>query len=309
MIEDPINYLKDIHWFPGHMNKASREIIQAYSRVDIFIEMLDSRIPFSSASPLLKDLRQGKPCLSVLSKADLADEKLTEVWKCYLQTGSDRQLMVADVRKRAHVRQVPRVCRELYIQAGGSKSRITAMVIGIPNSGKSTLINGLVGRTVAKAANEPAVTRQQQFVKVKEGFDLLDTPGITWPKIENSNSGFRLALTGAIRATAISHLDVALFAIHYLRSAHQDIFTERYKIKLVECSNESLLHKVGARRGCLIKGGTVDLDKASRVLLADIREGRLGRITWETPDMIASELLHIRLNKKQTRTKFDTQQG
>lgn len=284
MTEDSLDHLGSIQWFPGHMNKARKEIGKASSRVDVFIEILDSRIPGSSMNPLIETLRGDKPRVTVLSKPDLADPKRTEAWRRFMLERMGRQVLVADVRKRAQVLRIPAICRDIVERSGRSRPRIVAMVTGIPNSGKSTLINALGGRAVAKTADEPAVTRQQQLIRVADGFSLLDTPGLTWPKIESRESGFRLAVTGAIRDTAISYHDIALFALEFLRSDYGDRLMKRYNIQTLEMTATELLDEIGQRRGCLVKGGAVDLDKAGRVLVRDIRNGGLGRITWELPD-------------------------
>ena len=284
MTEDGLDHLRDIQWFPGHMNKARKEIGKASSRVDVFVEILDSRIPGSSMNPLIETLRGDKPRVTVLSKPDLADPERTEAWRRFMLGRMDRQVLVADVRKRAQVLRIPAICRDIVERSGRNRPRIVAMVTGIPNSGKSTLINTLGGRAVARTADEPAVTRQQQLIRVVDGFSLLDTPGLTWPKIESRGSGFRLAVTGAIRDTALSYHDIALFALEFLRSDYGDRLVKRYNIQTLEMTATELLGEIGHRRGCLVKGGSVDLDKAGRILIRDIRGGRLGRITWERPD-------------------------
>ena len=290
MQEDQIGHLEDIQWFPGHMHKAGKEIRGMYSQVKVFIEVRDARIPYSSANPMLARIRRDKPCLTVLSKADLADAVLTRTWAREIETGSDTRVLVADARKPGNLSRIPAACEELHRRAGGTAAQVVAMVVGIPNVGKSTLINGLAGRAVARTGNEPAVTRQQQYVRIGDTFMLLDTPGLMWPRVENRNSGFRLAVTGAIRATAMNHLDVALFALHHLRENHAGVLSGRYGLADRSCSNEALLQSIGRRRGCLVKGGNVDREKAAKVLLSDIRSGRTGPLTWETPEMIAREL-------------------
>lgn len=289
MQDDPTGHLEDIQWFPGHMHKAGKEIRGMYSQVNVFIEVRDARIPYSSANPMLARIRQDKPCLTVLSKADLADEALTRIWAREIGSGPDARVLAADARKPGNLARIPAACDELYRRAGGAAAQVVAMVVGIPNVGKSTLINGLAGRAVARTGNEPAVTRQQQYVRIRDAFMLLDTPGLMWPRVENRNSGFRLAVTGAIRDTAMDHLDVALFSLHHLRENHAGILSGRYGIADRSCSNEALLQAIGRRRGCLVKGGGVDMEKAARVLLSDIRSGRTGPLTWETPEMIARE--------------------
>lgn len=292
-----------IQWFPGHMNKASKEIREVFSRVDVFIELLDGRIPFSSANPMLARLRGDKPCLRVMTKTDLSDRELNEAWQEFYESRPGVRVLPADLRNGRSAARAPGLCRELYVANGGSRARITAMVVGIPNVGKSTLINRLAGRTVAKTGNQPALTRQQQFIEIQPGFVLLDTPGLMWPNVENRNAGYRLAVTGAIRDTAISHVEIALFAISYLKENYASNLIERYELEGVETTEQEILTAAGRRRGCLVAGGKVDLDRAAKVVIADIRGGRLGRITWETPAMIEAEMIEVKREREEKARK------
>ena len=295
-----------IQWFPGHMNKASKEIREVFSKVDVFIELLDGRIPFSSANPMLARLRGDKPCLRVMAKTDLSDRELNEIWQGFYESRPGIRVLPADLRNGRSVARTPGLCRKLYVANGGSRERITAMVMGIPNVGKSTLINRLAGRAVAKTGNQPAVTRQQQFIEIQPGFVLLDTPGLMWPNVENRNAGYRLAVTGAIRDTAISHVEIALFAIGYLRENYASNLIGRYKLEDVETPEQEILTDIGRRRGCLVTGGKVDLDRAAKVVISDIRDGRLGRITWETPAMIETEMIEVkRVREEKVRNKAE----
>ena len=287
-----------IQWYPGHMHKASKEIREMFSRVDVFIELLDGRVPFSSSNPMLAEMRGAKPCLTVITKTDLSDPDLNGVWKKHFEKIPGIKVLLADARKTSSVKQVPGLCRSLYSDNGGKQPAITAMVMGIPNVGKSTLINGLAGRTVAKTGNEPAVTKRQQFIEINKGFVLMDTPGLMWPKVENMNSGYRLAVTGAIKDTAISHMEVALFAVGYLKQSYSDNLRERYKLPETIAGDSDLLEEIGRRRGCLMKGGKVDFDRVAKIVLSDIRDGRLGRITWETPEMIEQEWKEVELARE-----------
>jgi ribosome biogenesis GTPase A len=288
-----------IQWYPGHMHKASKEIREVYTRVDVFIELLDGRAPFSSSNPMLAEIRGGKPCLTILTKTDLSDSQWNGVWQAHYEKQPNTTVLLADPRKSSSVRNIPGLCRKLYSQTGGGQPTITAMVTGIPNVGKSTLINGLAGRAIAKTGNEPAVTKHQQLIEIQQGFLLMDTPGLMWPKVENFNSGYRLAVTGAIKDTAISHNEVAMFALGFLKTAYSGNLLERYKIEYSDQGNDELLAEVGRRRGCLMKGGKVDFDRAAKIVLSDIRDGRLGRITWETPEMIEQESLQVEVARKE----------
>ncbi len=280
--------LNPIQWYPGHMHKASKEARAVYKKVDVFIEMLDARAPFSSANPMLEALRMEKPCLKVFGKCDLADPELNSIWREQCAS-RNRAVVFADTRKPRQVAAIAGKCRRMHGARGTHRSPVTAMVVGIPNVGKSTLINSLAGRTVARTGNEPAVTKQQQTIEITMDFRLLDTPGLMWPKVENLFSGYRLAVTGAIRDTAIAHTDVAIFAIAYLRQVYRQRLCERYHLENPDLDEREVLGQIGRKRGCLVKGGGVDLDRAAKILIADIRAGRLGRITWETPEMCARE--------------------
>jgi ribosome biogenesis GTPase A len=290
---------KKIQWYPGHMHKASKEITAMLGKVDVCIELQDARIPFSSENPMLASLRGQKPCLKILSKSDLADPQLTTLWHQHYASIPRTRVLVADTRKAGSITEIPAMCRTLYSENGGSRPIVTAMVMGIPNVGKSTLINALSGKTVAKTGNEPAVTKVQQVIEISPGFVLLDTPGLMWPNVENRNSGFRLAITGAIRDTAISHEDVALFAADYFLQAYPDRLINRYHLQQKNDSPTELLEEIGRRRGCLVKGGRVDRDRAAKLLLSDIRNGSLGRFTLETPQMMGRELQLVELERQQ----------
>ncbi len=310
--------LKPIQWFPGHMNKARKELVAIFKHVDVFIEVLDARIPFSSQNPMLEELQGGKPCLRVLAKNDLADAAVNAQWLAYFNADKNAQTdknsaIVLDARnKNASGRIVP-LCRDLFARKGVRRSNMTAMVVGIPNVGKSTLINSLAGRAVAKTGDQPAITKQQQFIEINADFRLLDTPGLMWPKVENIHSGYRLAITGAIMDTALSHIDVARYALQALFCAYPEKVSRRYGLKgqsdhfwdgfrdgfrdgfLDNSQDHSLgaLAEVGRRRGCLVRGGHIDLDRAAKIVLADLRAGRLGRISWETPGDIEREAAEI----------------
>ncbi len=278
-----------IQWFPGHMHKAQLQIKEALPKVDLFIELLDARIPFSSENPMLAALRGKKPCLKVLSKSDLADPARTSDWQSHLEQQNGAKVRAVATTQPGQIARLTDVCRKMAPHRRGLGRPIRTMVVGIPNVGKSTLINILAGRSIAKTGNEPAITKSQQQIRIGKGIVLLDTPGVLWPNVENENSGYRLAATGAIRDTAMEYADVAHFVAGYLLKNYPEALATRYSLDATPADQISLLDAIGNRRGCLAKGGVVDYDRASRVFINDLRAGALGPITFETPEMIAQE--------------------
>jgi len=278
-----------IQWYPGHMHKASKQIRESLPAVDVIIEVLDARIPFSSTNPMLSTLRGNKPCIKVLNKSDLADPEVTQRWQHYLEREQGVNALAVSCQQPATLKQLPQLCRQLFPAKAKSVKGIHAMIVGIPNVGKSTLINILANRTIAKTGNEPAITKAQQRINLGDGIILSDTPGVLWPNIENRNSGYRLATTGAIKETAMQNDDVAHFAAEYLLSVYPDNLQQRYRLEQIPGTEQELLELIGRKRGCLRGGGKVDMEKASKLLLTELRAGNLGRITLETPRMMEQE--------------------
>ena len=219
-----------IQWFPGHMHKAHKEIRQVLSGIDVVIELLDARIPFSSQNPLLESTRSDKPCIKLLHKCDLADAAATAQWAERLTQVPGTTIRATSTAEQSWVKTLPALCKDLVSSQRGTRP-VHALIVGIPNVGKSTVINLLAGRTIARTGNEPAVTRAQQRVDIGHGVVLRDTPGVLWPNLENRNSGFRLAVTGAIRDTAIDSADVAVFAAEYLAAYYPEYLLQRYAIQ------------------------------------------------------------------------------
>lgn len=280
-----------IQWYPGHMHKASKEMKRTLVKVDLVIEILDARIPFSSENPMLRKLRGDKPCIKVLSKSDLADTELTRIWQDHLEQQWSVKSLALSMEQPERFRQLAELC---YKSLPGRDTRIKpihCMVVGIPNVGKSTLINILAGRIIAKTGNEPAVTKAQQRINLGNGIVLSDTPGVLWPNIENPNSGYRLAATGAIKDTAIDSDDVAYTTADYLLQAYPWHLTSRFQLQAVPQSADELMEVIGRKRGCLRRGGLVERDKVGRLLLTELRSGLLGRVTLETPEMMVQEQL------------------
>jgi ribosome biogenesis GTPase A len=272
-----------INWFPGHMAKARRKIDEAMGRTDVVIEVLDARLPLSSRNPLLRELRGDKPCITLLNRDDLADPAKTALWKETFEREYGVRTLTISATQRSQVKRVISLCHALVPGRGVSGRPIRAMVVGIPNVGKSTLINSLKGRAVADVGNKPAVTKRRQTVQIAKFIEVVDTPGVLWPKIANEADGYRLAASGAIGDNAMDSLVVALFAARYLTQAYPGALRSRFDIKSLADDPEELLEAIGRRRGCLIRGGEVDLYKAADVLLQDLRTGKLGRISFEEP--------------------------
>lgn len=285
-----------VQWYPGHMNKARRIIKQSMSEVDLVIEVMDARIPYSSENPVVAELRQHRPCIKILNKSDLADARITSSWIKFFENEHDVKAQAFSVLDKARTKKLPGLCRKLLPQRGTVLKPIRVMILGIPNVGKSTLINTLAGKICAKVGDEPAVTKEvssaQQRIMLDGNIALSDTPGILWPKIENENSSYRLAVTGAIKNTAIDYEDIALFAADYLIVAYPEKVKQRYKLKSSPQSGMQLLEEIGRRRGCLRAGGIIDLQRAAEILIHEIRSGALGPLSFETPEIIAQEIAY-----------------
>ena len=274
-----------IQWFPGHMNKARNEIKEIMPQMDVIIEVLDARIPYSSENPMVSALREDKPVIKILNKADLADPVMTDRWMQYLEQESGVKAVAFGHDKAAEVHKINELCKKLAPHKVGVDKQLKAMIMGIPNVGKSTLINTLAGRIVAKTGNEPAVTKAQQRIKLEDGIMLYDTPGMLWPKVENENSGYRLAATGAIRDTAIDYEEVASYTAEYLLEAYPKLLQTRYKIEELPEQDWEFMEMAGKKRGCIRGGNQVDTHKMSVILINELRDAVIGRITMETPEM------------------------
>lgn len=280
-----------IQWFPGHMTKARRLIAEAMPTQDVIIEVLDARLPRSSENPLLRELRRHKPCIKVLAKSDLADPARTKAWVRFFEEEKHPSpgdglapgvvvAMAITTERPEEARQIPALCRRLALHPKGPPR---AMIVGIPNVGKSTLINTLLGRKVAKVGDEPAVTKSQQIVTLKDGTILSDNPGITWPKLEDEDAALRLAFAGSIPDTAIDYEHVAAWGADYLRAHYPKLLSARFKLKELPADAHAVLVEIGKRRGALRAGGVVDLHRAADALIHDFRSGAIGRITLESP--------------------------
>lgn len=275
-----------IGWYPGHMHKARKDITKTIRQVDAVIEILDARLPYSSANPLLDEIIGDTGRLRVLNKSDLADPELTDHWLTYFASQAHSDAVSLDKSQTGKIRDLAQHCYRQFRKP--DKRRFNIMILGIPNVGKSTLLNILLDRKLAKVGNEPAVTKARQEVRLTEQISLMDTPGILWPKIEDQNSAYRLAATGAIKNTAFEFEDIGVWTVENLARRYPHSLVERYQLE-ADAVNDlgavELLEAIGSKRGCLKRGG-VDFTKTSEILLNDLRSGKLGRITLETPDDI-----------------------
>ncbi|MBL6734467.1 MAG: ribosome biogenesis GTPase YlqF [Shewanellaceae bacterium] len=280
-----------IHWYPGHMHKAQKQIAEVIAKIDVVIEVLDARIPFSSENPLIATLRGQKPCVKVLNKVDLADPEVTQQWVQRLERSQGVKALPITTHEPDQVKQIVDVCKQLVPHRQEVHQPIRAMIMGIPNVGKSTIINKLANRQIAKTGNEPAVTKAQQRIKINDGFVLSDTPGILWPKVEHKPSSYRLGITGAIRDTAMEYEDVALFALEYLMANYLKQLNTRYQLAIQ--ADDDLYEtfvQIGQARGAVKKGHRVNDHKVAELLLHEIRSGKLGRLSFESPTLVDTEL-------------------
>ncbi|MBW2510746.1 MAG: ribosome biogenesis GTPase YlqF [Deltaproteobacteria bacterium] len=273
-----------IEWFPGHMAKAKRQIAEVMPKVDIVIEVLDARLPVSSSNPLLEKLRGHKPCIKVLNKSDLADPAVTKSWVAYFDQLAGVKALPIEASKRSTVGQITTLCRRMVPNRGVPGKTLRAMVVGIPNVGKSTLINTLAGRKIARVGDKPAITTCPQQIDLRNGIHLADTPGLLWPDIRNQKSAYRLAVTGAIGDAAMDYVDVALYAAEYLMKHYPKPLAARYKFQDAPESASELVDRIGRSRGCLIAGGQLDQQRTSELLLRELRAGLIGRVSLESPE-------------------------
>ncbi|AMX84057.1 ribosome biogenesis GTPase YlqF [Geobacillus subterraneus] len=279
-----------IQWFPGHMAKAKREVQEKLKLIDVAFELLDARVPMSSRNPMIDEILGQKPRLILLNKADMADEAVTEQWIRYFHD-QGRLALPIDAQSGTGVRQIAAAAKEMVkdkfdkMRAKGIKNPrpVRALIVGIPNVGKSTLINRLAGRHIAKTGDKPGVTKAQQWIKVGKEMELLDTPGILWPKFEDEDVGYRLAVTGAIKDEILNLQDVAVYALRFLSDHYPERLMERYGLDSIPDDMVALFDAIGRRRGCLTAGGGIDYDKVADIVLYDIRTEKLGRLSFETP--------------------------
>ena len=277
----------NIQWFPGHMLETKNKLRDSISKVDAILEILDARLPVSSENPFVNKLGQGKIRIKVLNKTDLADPATTLEWLEYFKTDLNIRAMAICGTQAG---QAAKALNECVAQIQRNKARkAKVMVVGIPNTGKSTILNTLAGKKVAKTGNVPAITRHQQRTSLKNNIDIYDTPGILWPVIEPHERALALAASGAISDTAIDYNEIAFFAGTLLLERYPDKLLGRYNF-LTTLPNDAsdLIEAIGRARGCLKKGGIINYQKASELMIRDLRSGKIGQISFETPKDIES---------------------
>lgn len=278
----------NIQWYPGHMTKAKRMMQEDIKLIDIVIELLDARVPISSRNPDIDTLAKNKYRLVLLNKSDLADNRTNQEWEAYFK---EKGIMVVTINARsgqgmkAITSQIQEACKEKIERdrkRGILNRPIRAMIVGIPNVGKSTFINSYAKKACAKVGNKPGVTKGKQWIKINKGVELLDTPGILWPKFEDEKVGLHLAFIGSINDEILQKTELACQLIDFMKENYSGVLQDRYQVDEAEKSSK-VLEEIAVKRGCLLKGNDLDYEKAATILLDEFRNGKLGRISIEKP--------------------------
>jgi ribosome biogenesis GTPase A len=280
-----------INWFPGHMNVTKKAIIERMKEIDIVIEMLDARLPGSSANPMLAELTGTRHKLKVLNKQDVADPDRTAAWLAWYNAQPGTQALALDASDTAPAQRLIKACRELAPHRGGMAKPLRVLICGIPNVGKSTLMNTLVGKKAAKTGDEAGITKVEQRINLASDFYLFDTPGMLWPKITIEQGGYNLAASGAVGRNAYDEEEVALELLARLKGPYSALLAARYKFDneagIAALHDDELLTNIGRKRGAVMTGGRVNLQKTAEIVLNDFRSAILGPITLETPEEFA----------------------
>lgn len=287
-----------INWYPGHMAKTKRQIKEDLKLIDVVIELLDARIPISSQNPDIKEIIGSKKKIVILNKSDLADEKSNKDWKNYFEE-SGTPAIIVDSNSGKGIGEVIRKVQDImqedlqqHAQKGRTGKAIRIMVLGIPNVGKSSFINRIASKTSAKVGNRPGVTVQKQWIRVSNNIELLDTPGVLWPKFESQEVGLNLSYTGTIKDEILEKTEIAFYLVKYLMNNYKENLVNRYKLELSDIEEDmqyidesdailKIIEQIGKKRGAIVSGGRVDESKVSNIIIEDFRTGKLGRITIE----------------------------
>ena len=278
-----------IQWYPGHMHKATKEIARSLSSIDVIIEILDARAPHTSSNPVIDKIIKEKPVIKVLNKSDLSDPLDTKKWQQYFNKSEYQNSIAINAMTSESKNEIVNLISQLSERKEGKNT--STMVVGIPNVGKSSVINMLAGKKIAKTGNEPAITKGQQKINLRNGIMLIDTPGILWPKIEDPESGLKLAALGSIRNTAVGYDEIAIYIIKFLMQKYPDYLKARYKIDLLSQDEHEIIELLAKKRGCLSKGGKIDLTKISEIIADDLRKGAYGQITLESIEIAETQNL------------------
>ena len=280
----------NIQWYPGHMTKAKRAMKEDIKLIDLVIELVDARVPLSSRNPDIDDLAKGKARMVLLNKSDLADERVNAQWAAWFEAKNIHAVKV-DSRNKGTLKQVQSVVQEACKEKierdrkrGIMNRPIRTMVVGIPNVGKSTFINSFAGKACAKTGNKPGVTKGNQWIRLNKTLELLDTPGILWPKFEDQAVGLKLALIGSINDQILNKDDLACRCIRILKERYPGMVSQRFGLETEDKEPAAILEDVARLRSCLMKGGELDIARAAAMVLDDFRSGKLGRVTWERPE-------------------------
>jgi len=274
-----------IQWFPGHMTSARKKAAETMERIDVVIEVLDARVPEAGSNPLISELRlhRQRPCLKILNKTDLADPAATKAWLSYFNSQRNVKAVALSCKKPGEAAKVPNLCAALAPHRGTTLKPLRMLIMGIPNVGKSTLMNALLKRRAALVGDEPAITKSQQSFDLNDHMTLIDTPGLMWPKIEHDSDGLMLAASHAIGRNAVIDEEVATFLADLLLERYPTLLTNRYSFAVDNMDGADVIAAIAQKRGYRIKGGDPDLEKSALMLLQDYRSGALGRISLETP--------------------------
>jgi ribosome biogenesis GTPase A len=277
-----------IQWFPGHMTSARKKAAETMALIDVVIEVCDARLPEASSNPMIRELRlhRQRPCLKLLNKADLADPVVTQAWLDHYNSQPGVKAVAISSKSPGEAARVPAMCKGLAPHRNDGIKPLRMLIMGIPNVGKSTLMNALLKRRVAAVGDEPAVTKSQMSLDLGKAMTITDTPGLMWPKITHDSDGFMLAASHAIGRNAVIDSEVAVFLANLLLERYPAPLAARYGLDLAGMDGVAVLEAVAKKRGCVVqgrRGGDLDLEKAAMVLLTDYRGGKLGRVSLESP--------------------------
>ena len=289
-----------IQWFPGHMNKAKRAIQELLGEIDIVIELLDARAPFSSCNPLLQYMIKGKNKIRILNKSDIADNKITTSWLEFFSEQENTIALLGDMNDQKQAKRIVNICRDISPNRNSFEKPLRIMITGIPNVGKSTLINQLMGKKVAKTGDIPAVTKANQRIIYDDNTIIYDTPGMMWQKIKYPQIGYHLAICNSIGRNALDEELLALYLVEYLSRLYPHELVNRYNLKHLDLNYtpDELINLIATKRGAIKPGGVVDRQKISEILITDFRNGKIGLVSLETPNMWKKWIKEFRIEEK-----------